>query len=100
MKNKTPVVPQPKFAHDPSPADFFSCPQNQVDLTSCQFESVKKNTKNRTGNANFLEIIYGIPQKMEASLESRNCRKLCQKDNVSQNISGMYYVYLINVTTS
>jgi len=27
MKNKTPVVPQPKFVPDPSPADFFSVPK-------------------------------------------------------------------------
>jgi len=54
----------------------------------------------RTANQNFLKIIYGILQKMAASLESHNCRTLCQKHNVSRNISGMYCVYLISVTTS
>lgn len=54
----------------------------------------------RTANPNFLKIMYRILQKMEASPESHNCRTLCQKDNVSQNISGMHCVYLISVTTS
>jgi hypothetical protein len=54
----------------------------------------------RTANPNFLKIKYGMLQKMEASLESHNCRTLCQKDYVSHNIPGVYYVYLISVTTS